>query len=104
MSTNGLISFENSFDGFAVQNFSRTFTAFQHSIVAPGWIDLNPGKSGSVFSRISTNSTSPDLTGAARLIADSNSNLTSFQPKLVVIVTWDRVALHRTSSVNVREP
>lgn len=100
VSTNGLISFESIFNNdYLVEDFSASFTSFHDTIVAPYWKDLNPEVAGSVFARTTMDAHLMNQT--ARLIADSNSEFSSFQPTLAVIATWERVALHHDQTMQV---
>lgn len=89
MSTNGLISFRNPFRSFNPQNFSTSFSAFLDPIIAPFWADLDTRIFGAILYR-STNDP-VILNRTMEMITDINSNFSSYQPTLVVIVTWNMV-------------
>lgn len=63
---------------------------------------MNPSKSGSVYFRIRDDA--PTISEASELIADSNSEFSSFVPQVVAIVTWDQVAIRPANPMDFPNP
>lgn len=95
----GLIPFRSYFpETFPrVENFTSSFTRFQHSLVAPFWVQINSQETGYVYHRITEDGSA--LNKIAALIEDSNPGFGGFQPELAVIVTWE--GIHVSSQVQV---
>ena len=101
MSTNGLVSFKHPFDSYSATEFAY-FGEFHDTLIAPFWIDLNPLVSGSVYFRIAHDA--PTINQVSDLIADSNTEFGSFHPRVVVVVTWDQVAIRPANLADVPFP
>jgi len=89
VSTNGLISFRSPFNSPKSQTFTQTFSVFLDPIIAPSWADLIANPRGSVFFR-STDDPAI-LNRIKEMITSANSNFSSYEPTLAVIVTWSEI-------------
>lgn len=90
VSTNGLISFQNSFISNSPGKFSTSFPEFYIPIIAPLWTNLyNFRVESDIFYR-STND-AVILNRIADMVTNINSNFSTYQPTLAVIVTWSMI-------------
>ena len=91
VSTNGLISFGFSFrEGLNEMSFSR----FEGVLIAPLWTNLVADGPGTLFYRVSNNSSDLDI--LTSLIANATSE-SDYRPEVAVIATWDDVRVFRSS-------
>lgn len=91
VNTNGVLSFL-----FPVNQPSPLAFPVLAPLIAVFWNDLNPLTNGQIFYRESSNTF--DLNQAKGDVLRANSNLVSFSPTRVYIVTWDRVSAYGGSS------
>ena len=100
VSTNGLISFRNSFSSFRSKSFSESFTDFNDPIIAPFWTNLVPEDSvGSIYYR--TTNDSVILDRLVNITTGFNPNFSNYQPSLAIIVTWENISLSIERSIQV---
>ncbi len=85
MSTNGLISFNDPFLSHIVMPFPRS-SAPLLPLIAPLWSDFNFRETGTLYYRVTNDSTI--LNRISQEIEILNSDFTSYQPTQAVIVTW----------------
>ena len=85
ISTNGVISFNHSFDLYYENNvdFPKTTPPYV-PLIAPFWSDFNFRDSGALFYRNRTDTEDPTL---LQLVAD-RIGISEFSPSLAVVVTW----------------
>ena len=85
VSTNGLISFESSFDSFAPTPLPRGVPPFI-PLIAPLWADFDFRESGNIFYRVSSDNSL--LEAIVMAMALENSAYMDFRPTLAVVITW----------------
>ena len=91
MSTNGLLSFRESFNEFRVSQFPRV-SSDAVPIIAPLWADYNFRQRGNLYYRITENDAT--LARARQLIAKGNkAGFNEFLPSRCVVVTWVNAVL-----------
>ena len=83
-STNGVLSFGETFTSYVNTALPRTTTAVP--LIAALWSDLDFTFSGSVYYRQVNDSGT--LNEVRNMIVDMNPGLSGYQPTLAAIVTW----------------
>lgn len=96
MSTLGVISFLSEFSQLKVTSFPQDTLP----IIAPLWANFDFRNSGSIYYRVAYDTAT--LNEAARMVTETNSDYSTFQPKQAVIVTWVKSRLHTDPCSTVR--
>ncbi len=89
ISTNGILSFENSYPTFSL---CSPMPCAPEVIIAPVWTDLDFRESGVMFYRSSKDSVI--LGQIASTIAEVNPGLSDYQPTEAVVFTWFEARAH----------
>ena len=89
MSANGLLSFENPYENYAL---CGTLPCAPEALIAPIWIDLDFRASGVTYFRSSQDPVI--LSQIAKAIADVNPALNDYHPRQAIIFTWFEARSH----------
>ncbi len=87
VNTNGVLSFGESYTVPVGTDFNFIPSP---PIIAPFWDDIDITRGGTIYYRQDSNSTITELVQKA--VATEYPEAASFQPSLVFVATWDRVA------------
>ena len=89
VSSNGLISAQEPYTQFEPMVFSREFTEFTHSIIAPFWADFDSGRQGSIYYRATRDSVI--LQQIVDMISDIDPMYGNYTPSQAFIATWEDI-------------
>ena len=66
--------------------FSREFTEFTHSIIAPFWADFDSRRQGSIYYRVTRDSVILQQT-----VSDIDTMYSNYTPSQAFIATWEDI-------------
>ena len=89
---NGILSFRLPF----IESVPRSFPFLGPPLIAPFWDDVNIGRFGNIFFRMTSNVTL--LQRARNQLQELFLSSGNFTPTMLFIATWDRVAQFRGGS------